>query len=256
MKATYKQKLFICFVVVFALFTAGIVAFEQSHDRKFRTGALQEKLDAYAVVVGNAMEKYPDPAQAIDSLRHLLPANLRITIVDRQGTVICDNTVDCADRLENHAARPEIVRAQRLGNGTDIRLSASNNLEYIYYARRFPAYFIRVAFPYDVRIRHFLRPDNRFLYFILVLLPVMLALINFVAGRFGKSIKQLREFALSAANGNINAAIRFPDDELGEIGSRIRENYWQIARSRKKIALEREKLLQHVHISGEGLCFF
>jgi signal transduction histidine kinase len=34
------------------------------------------------------------------------------------------------------------------------------------------------------------------------------------------------------------------------------ENYHQLKESKKEIALEREKLLQHVHTSEEGLCFF
>jgi signal transduction histidine kinase len=256
MKATYKQKLFFYFVVIFALFTAGIIVFEQSRDRKFRTEALQEKLDAYTFIIKNIIEKYPEPTVAIDSISTLLPYNLRITLISRQGNVIYDNAIEETSRLENHAERPEIIQAQRNGNGADIRFSISNNLEYIYYAKRFTDYFVRVAFPYDIRIQHFLRSDNRFLYFIIILFLIMLTLINFVAGRFGKSIKQLKELALSAGNGNINTSIKFPDDELGEIGSKIKENYEQITRNKKKISLEREKLLQHVHISGEGLCFF
>jgi signal transduction histidine kinase len=249
MKITYKQKLFFCFVVIFALFTAGILVFERSRDRKFRTRALQEKLDAYADIIKLSIDRNPDPAAATA----LLPDNLRITLISRQGKVIYDNAIDPSVRLENHAERPEIVRALKTGNGTDIRLSISNRLEYIYYAKRFTNCFVRVAFPYDTRIQHLLQPDSRFLYFIAVLFFLMLILMNFVAGRFGKSIRQLKEFALSA--GNI-AAIDFPDDELGEIGSKIRENYEQINRNRKKISLEHEKLLQHVHVSGEGLCFF
>jgi signal transduction histidine kinase len=49
---------------------------------------------------------------------------------------------------------------------------------------------------------------------------------------------------------------QFPKDELGEIGTKITENYRLLEKGRKEIALEREKLLQHVHISEEGLCFF
>lgn len=256
MRATYKQKLFFYFVVIFALFTAGIIVFEQSRDRKFRTEALREKLDAYTMIIKNGVEKYPTPAEAIDSISALLPDNLRVTLIDRRGNVICDNAVGEANRLENHAERPEIIRAQKNGNGADIRFSTSNNIEYIYYARRFTGYFVRTAFPYDTQIQHFLQSDNRFFYFIIILFLIMLALISFVAGRFGKSIKQLNELALSAGNGNINTSIKFPDDELGEIGSKIKENYEQITLNRKKISLEREKLLQHVHISGEGLCFF
>ncbi|MDR1380819.1 MAG: two-component sensor histidine kinase [Tannerella sp.] len=258
MKITYKQKLFFCFVVIFALFTAGILVFERSRDRMFRTGALQEKLDAYADIISLSigMNAGRQPGAAIDAARAMLPRDLRVTLITGQGEVVYDNAAGPAGRLENHAGRPEIMQALKNGSGADIRLSASNGLKYIYYAKRFTDYFVRVAFPYDTRIRHFLQPDNRFLYFIAVLFLLMLALTNFVAGRFGKSIKQLRGFAVSAGNGGTIADIDFPDDELGEIGAKIRESYELINRNKRKISLEREKLLQHVHVSGEGLCFF
>jgi signal transduction histidine kinase len=256
MKITYKQKLFFYFVVIFAVFTTGVIVFEKSRDRRLRTESLQEKLDVYVDIVKNSIDRHTEPTEAIDRTLTILPQNLRITLIDRQGNVIYDNAIEKTLRLENHAERPEIILARKNGNGTDIRFSNSNNLEYIYYAKRFTGYYIRAAFPYDTRIRHFLKSDNHFLYFIIVLFLVMSALINYVAGRFGKSIKQLKEFALSAGNENANTIIRFPDDELGEIGSKIKENYEQISRNKRKISLEHEKLLQHVHISGEGLCFF
>ena len=256
MKITYKQKLFFYFTVIFAVFTTGILVFEKSRDRRFRTNALLEKSDACADIIQNALDRYPVPAEAIDSTLALLPPNLRITLIGRQGEVIYDNRVGNTVLLENHAERPEIVQARKNGTGTDIRRSHSNSREYIYYAKRFTGHYIRVAFPYDTQIRHFLKPDNRFLYFIVVLFLLMSALINYVAGRFGQSIKRLKEFALSAGNEDANRTIRFPDDELGEIGSKIKENYEQINRNKRKISLEHEKLLQHVHVSGEGLCFF
>ncbi|MDR2679951.1 MAG: two-component sensor histidine kinase, partial [Tannerella sp.] len=252
MKITYKQKLFFYFVVIFAVFTTGILVFEKSRDRRFRTNSLQEKLDAYADIINNSIDRHARPPEAIDSVLTLFPPNLRITLISRQGNVIYDSAIEETALLENHAERPEIIQARKNGNGTDIRFSHSNNIEYIYYAKRYTDYYIRAAFPYDTRIRHFLEPDNRFLYFIVMLFLIMSVLINYVAGRFGKSIKQLKEFALSAGK----ETIHFPNDELGEIGSKIRENYEQINRNKRKISLEREKLLQHVHISGEGLCFF
>jgi hypothetical protein len=51
MKTSYKQKLFLCFVAPFALFTIGIFFFEQSREREHKTEALEEKLDAYANVI-------------------------------------------------------------------------------------------------------------------------------------------------------------------------------------------------------------
>jgi signal transduction histidine kinase len=90
----------------------------------------------------------------------------------------------------------------------------------------------------------------------LVLFSITLLLINIVAGRFGKSIRGLRDFAKAVEHGNLHTQINFPQDELGEISAKIAENYSNLKESKREIDLERDKLLQHVLSSEEGLCFF
>ncbi|MDR0748489.1 MAG: two-component sensor histidine kinase [Tannerellaceae bacterium] len=255
MKITYEQKLTLYFFMIFSLFTAVIIIFEQSRETKFKTEALEEKLDAYTEIIHASLESHPTPRPALDSLSALLPRNLRITLINRYGEVIYDNTVE-GTMYENHSARPEIVLAKAKGSGSNVRTSVTNNRKYLYYAKRSNFYFIRVAFPYDIQIRQFLKSDNLFLYYIALLFIITLFLIHYVANRFGASIKKLKEFALSGGNNPPNTRIEFPEDELGEIGEKIIDNYEQINKRKKELLLEREKLLQHVHTSGEGLCFF
>ena len=252
MKLLYKQKLFLYFFVLFALFTGGIVIMEQSRSREYKTETLEEKLDAYADIVNASLIRQHNDTQVLDSLIMLFPQNIRLTLIDKQGFVLYDNTLKETGQMESHAQRPEILDAKSKGNGTDIRISNSNQLEYLYYAKRFNCYYIRVALPYDVQVQRFLKADNAFLYYILGLFVLMLLLINLVANRFGKSIKQLRDFTHTDGN----SKIEFPEDELGEIGAKITENYSLLKESKQTIALEREKLLQHVHSSEEGVCFF
>ncbi|MDR1407894.1 MAG: two-component sensor histidine kinase [Tannerella sp.] len=252
MKTSYRQKLFLSFVLIFALFTAGIILFEQSREKEHKTAALEEKLDAFTAVVHRQLVLHAGRPQALDSLVALFPSNTRLTLIDRQGFVRYDNAIPETERMENHARRPEIALAREKGRGSDIRISSSNEQEYLYYARQFDNYYIRAALPYDIQVRRFIKPDNLFLYCIIALFAVMLTLINLVSRQFGKSIRQLRDFA----NQTENANLRFRDDELGEIGAKIAANYRQLKDSEKTVALEREKLLQHVHSSEEGLCFF
>ena len=251
MRLPYKQKLSLYFFVVFALFAGGIIVMDQSRERDYKTETLEEKLDAYAEIIHTSLIKRND-VQALDSLIMLLPQNIRLTLVDRQGVVLYDNALKETKQIENHSQRPEILTARSKGSGIDIRTSDSNQLEYLYYAKRFNSYYIRVALPYDVHVQHFLKVDNAFLYYILGLFVLMLLLINLVANRFGKSIEQLRDFTHTDGN----SKIEFPDDELGEIGTKIAENYRLLKESKLVIALEREKLLQHIHSSEEGVCFF
>ena len=257
MKISYKQKLFFYFVAIFALFTAGVVVFEQSRERKNKTEALADKLDAYSDMVYAALRQNSDTVSALDSLITLFPRNIRLTVINRQGSVLYDNVIQDVARMENHVRRPEIQKAAENRTGMDIRTSTSNDQRYLYYAKQFPGNYVRVALPYDIQVRHFLKADNLFLYYSAALFLIILLITNFVAGRFGNSIRQLRDFTAAAENGRVDSLpVNFPHDELGEIGSKIAEIYLQLRKNKKAIALELEKLLQHVYSSEEGLCFF
>lgn len=252
MKLSFKQKLFLYFCVIFSLFTIGIIVFVQSQERKFRTEALEEKLDAYTDITNMALSK----GQDLDSVASLLPAKIRLTLIDGQGIVQYDNAIKDLSTLGNHAERPEIIVAKTRGKGANIRISSSNNVEYLYYVKHFNGYYIRAALPYDIKVQQFIKSDNLFLYYIIGLFLAMLFLINLIATRLGKTIKQLRDFAIAADDEINDTKVNFPQDELGEISEKIIENYQQLKANKKKIAQEREKLLQHVHSSAEGICFF
>lgn len=252
MKLSYRKKLFLSFVLIFSLFTIGIILFEQSRERKYKTEALEEKLDAYANIVDASLKHGYSP----DSLNSILPENIRLTIINLQGLVTYDNIIDQTSALKNHLKRPEIISAQNNRKGSNIRKSSSNNQEYIYYAKQYGSYYVRVALPYNVEVRDFLKQDNLFLYYIAGLFALMLFLINYASGRFGKSIRKLKDFTDSTQNNNFSSNPDFPKDELGEIGEKIAENYHRLEESKKAVSLEREKLLQHVHSSEEGICFY
>ncbi|MDR3184466.1 MAG: histidine kinase, partial [Prevotellaceae bacterium] len=144
-----------------------------------------------------------------------------------------------------HARRPEILQAARHGKGSDIRVSASTSRKYLYYAKRFDPYYIRMALPYDIQVRHFLKPGNGFLYYTLALFAAGILFINYVAGRFGKSIRQLRDFSAAVGSNTADLAdTHFPNDELGEIGAKIVQNYVQLRTNEKRIEQEKEKTRQ------------
>ncbi|MDR0415303.1 MAG: two-component sensor histidine kinase [Prevotellaceae bacterium] len=259
MRLRYKQRLFLYFGVIFVLFTVGVVVFERSRERFFKTETLKERLRVYADVANATLLQAADSSrqQPLKTLLSTFPQDIRLTLVGNRGEVIFDNAVSDLSVMENHLDRPEVASARRGGEGTNIRTSASNSQPYIYYAKRYPSYYIRVAMPYSMSVRSFLKADNLFIYFIAALFLLMLLLIHVVTGRLGKSIRQLRDFIVcSEGDEGSVPSFTFPQDELGEIAASIVESYRQLKSSRKKIAQEREKLLQHVHTSEEGICFF
>jgi len=209
MKLGYKQKLFLYLFLIFALFTLGVVIFEQTREVKYKTDALKERLDAFAEIIQAQLSE--NDSQNIDSLVKLFPEKIRVTLIYKNGYVRYDNAISQISSLENHSHRPEIIEAKEAGKGMNIRISHSNHIEYLYYAKKFNDYYIRVALPYNIQTQNFLKADNLFLYFILALFLSMLLLIHLVTESFGKSVKQFKDHKYrQEITGNIAHELRTP----------------------------------------------
>ena len=261
MHLTYKKKIFLYFMLVFAIFTIIIIAVQQNREKTYKADNFQTHLNDYAEVISNYIRENNLLVQGtIDSLNHilpLLPPDLRITIIDREGRVLFDNDLDSTKEAGNHLSRPEIIKALTSGHGINIRKSISTGTNYYYYARYFAPYFVRVALPYDNTVRNTLKADDIFTYFILLLFFSALISLLYLADRFGKAVSGLNDFIISAENNNPDYdRIKFPDTELGEIGNKIVANYKMLEESRNQLNMEKEKILRHFHHSDEGICIF
>lgn len=260
MKLTYKQRIFSYFLIIFVLFAGIIIIIEQREEKMQRTQALEDRLDSYAEMIHSYIEQYSirdSNAVQIRSLAQAMPMDIRISIIDNNGKVSFDKDVLNINTLDNHLSRPEIRSAQYLGKGSNIRMSASTNHEYLYYAKHYQDYYVRVALPYNIGTKIMLKADNMFIYAVLVMFVVVLILLNYVAGRFGASISQLKNLAIKIKdNKPLPENIAFPDDELGEIGNQLVALLRQKEKSKHEIEVEREKLVQHFQYSQEGICIF
>ncbi len=255
MKLDYRQRLFLYFGLLFTLFTFGIIIFEQFREKNYKTQGLKEKLETYTDIIQVAIEHSHDSVvPAISRLQNLLPQDLRVTIISEEGKVLFDNSINDYISLDNHKDRPEIVEAQNEGKGTDIRVSESNKQKYLYFAKKADDKFIRVALLYNIKLQNFLKHDNAFLYFIILFFTVFIFFIHVTTKRLGKTIKQLRDYVLNSDKHDLDK-LNFPNNEIGEIGSKIPDNYFKLKESQKTVLMERQKLLQHIQVLEEGICF-
>ncbi len=259
---SYRKKFFIYFSVIIAVFTVGIIVFEQNRVKHERMANLENIMDVYAETVHRYISENrlyeKDSLMAVSELLSYLPDDgVRLTIIDWQGNVMYDNTL-LADTMGNHLQRPEIQKAIMQQSGTHVRVSSTNNVKYMYYAKKYDeGYFVRVALPYDIKVKPVLGAKNDFVYYILLFFMVCVLMMNYFAKRFSKSIKELREFSLQLKSGQpISEPVNYVDDEIGEISADIIENYNLLQKNRKQLALEREKLVQHFQYSREGIAIF
>ncbi|MDR1526813.1 MAG: hypothetical protein LBS46_03970 [Dysgonamonadaceae bacterium] len=226
MKQTYTWKLTFSFCLILVLFSAGIILCEQYQEKKYKTEAMEDRLDDYTEIIHKYIRMHSgEPVLDMEDLLSVLPAHLRFTWIDNSGKVLYDNQLNINSPVESHADRPEIREAAKTGKGSDIRVSASTTKEYLYYAKHLGNRYIRVALPYDIEVKHFLNPDNVFLYYLLLLLSFSILFMYYTAVRFGKTIRQLRDYSNAITHNLSVHTPHFPDDEIGEISKHIAEDH-------------------------------
>ncbi|WP_321369008.1 ATP-binding protein [uncultured Draconibacterium sp.] len=260
---TFRRKIFYYFIAVFLSFTVAILLFQLQREKNYKTSQLENTLRNVTEVAHNYIEHYnlmeTQNFSSADTLKVLIPQdNIRLTIIDKRGIVLYDSFVYEYKKMENHFERPEVQKALFGGEGANIRHSATTGTDFYYYARNYDDYFVRAAMVYDVNVENFLKAERLFIFFIIAIFLVIWLVINELTKRLSISITKLKDFAIKAGkNEPINEEEgKFPDNELGEIGSQIVKIYTNLHDANNSIALEKDRLANHMNILNEGIGFF
>lgn len=256
---SYKQKLLLNFTLLFAIFTALLVVFQYNRERQYKRDLLDSRLRSYADMVAQAIDTHYEGNDTISlqQIIKVLPKDLRLTVINQRGDVRFESTHHNIVEMGNHLSRPEVQAAINSTDGNDIRVSDTDHHEYFYYAKSYDHYIVRVALPYDATVQSFMKADNIFLWFVLMLFPIALVILIHISDRFGKAVSGLRNFMQSADRGLVDYDhINFPHSELGDIGRAIMLKYKQLEESSLQISLERERLMRHFHYFEEGIAIF
>ncbi len=259
MKLSYKQHLFFYFFILFSLFSFILIIVQQHYEKKERKENIQKTLADYIDLTQKYIELNQLNKTTIEQLKDFdlfLLDNVRITIINEAGGVLYDKDIEDYTKAEYHSDRPEIINSLSQPYGIDIRKSATTKEEYIYYAKHFDGYFIRVALPYNLEVKNLLEAGRYFIYITIILFIIVLILMNYVSERFEKSILQLKSFTTSIKNNVLLETVEFPQDELGEIGEEIKAIFKQKEEINQQIQIEREKLILHFQYSEKGICIF
>lgn len=259
---TFRRKIFYYFIIVFVIFTVAIMLFQLNREKKYKTEQLENTLQNVCEVTHNYVEHYNlqdgNNFRKADTLKYLVPQeNIRITVVDKKGEVLYDSFVDDYQSMENHLSRPEIQKALYSETGSNIRHSETTNQDFYYYAQDYNDYFVRTAMVYNIAVENFLKAERLFIFFIIAIFLVIWIIINELTKRLSISINKLKDFAIKAGkNESIDAAIEFPENELGEIGAQIVKIYTKLRKAKDDAAVEKDRLFNHMHILNEGISFF
>ena len=256
----FRNNLLFFYSAIFIVVAVLIITYQYNREKEYRISTLNDELynitrivDKYLNV--NDINKSGE-YRILDSLYRLLPQeNLRISIVDTVGKVLYDSSVQDYEKMENHLGRPEIIESARAGSGTAVRKSGTTGQRYYYYAKSFPGYFIRAALVYDINVSNFLRANMRFLFLLLLFFLIVGVVLFIVTNKFGESVTRLKDFAISVTH-NEPYRTDFPRNELGIIGSEILDIYNDLLAAKNELAIEKEKLSNHLNALNEGIAFF
>lgn len=224
--------------------TAVFLLFQYRREKVFRANLLDSQLQMHNERIIDDMGKGMSIKEITNNVTPPFK-ELRLTVVDRSGAVIFDNSYSTPYPTTNHNNRPEISGARRHGKSFTVdRHSVSDNVDYFYSARLGrDGIVVRSAIPYGHSLQEFLRVDKTFIITMCLLTLGVSLLGYFATRRISFSIKRLNRFAGRAERGErIFSDEPFPNDELGSIASHIVRLYIQRdKRHQEALRMEQEK---------------
>ncbi len=164
----------------------------------------------------------------------------RVTIIDPNGVVLADSQHD-STTMENHAGRPEIREALRVGEGISIRHSATLGRDLCYFAIRLPQNrVLRVAIPLEEISAAKSEVWQRILNASLLALGMALVLAFLFSRSFSRRIKRLQTFAENMLTSGFSGTLQAEaDDELGAL-----------ARSLDRMSAELRSLIERLSVES------
>ena len=193
---SYKQMLLIYLGAVLGIFVLVASIYEIRIEKNYKKSILTTKMEGIADLAKQAISFYGEPIDG-PKIYSLLPNDqeIRLTILTCEGNVIYDS--DTQDIDSNHSDRPEIIGCRNGQSGWAIRTSETNHREYCYLAKTYEDCMIRIALPYELDIKHFLRPNT---FHLLISVVLLLAVLVAIGMAMLQNYKQLEEALTKVEN--------------------------------------------------------
>ena len=214
MPGPLRLRLALPFVLLFVTILLLLSVFLGSRARDVYVDRLTDELSMQAAILADSVGRglangaTPDDIQA---LVLALPADVttRVTIIGPDGDVYADNVSD-PQAMENHANRPEIVRALARGEGESSRESATLDQAFLYVAvpiAEVDGAVARVAVPTDEVLATVQTVRLWIVVAAAAAIAMVVAIAWFIAGRIVGPLEELRQQAHAVAAGDLSAAI-------------------------------------------------
>jgi two-component system phosphate regulon sensor histidine kinase PhoR len=240
-------KVFLSYLAVVVLLFASFYIFSTAQLRTQQISAIGERMGQDARFLARVLPAH-ESGPVLDALCRQFADDLdsRITVIAADGKVLGDSA-EPSERMENHAARPEIAEAMRRGDGTATRFSTTVHHEMLYHA-------LQQTVPGGTRVIRVAKPLKEVesaihsirwsvLSGLLFASAVGLLLAWFFSRHLSGRFHRLEQFAEQVADGSFpqnffptrsRDEISLLEQRLNDMSLKIRDNLTQVMAEKEK----------------------
>lgn len=226
MKLKLRYQLIFYYAVVIAIVITAFLVYILQQSKDFSLSTLRDQLISHNEDVYNQFKNgtgFKDIAN---------PLGFRFTVIDSSFNVLYFS--DISTGKEEDDAKDEIMEAAISGEGTALRFSAYSNKEYLYYAKKYPEFYIRTSTPYKYERIEISRTNYNYQYAIIALIVALFATLFYISKKLTTPLKAFNTFFdVVKSNTKDFSKISFPNNEYGDIGRKIVETYDQLEHVKK-----------------------
>lgn len=248
-RKTISFKVIAYYALVFFLIIVTLLVFTTSIIKNTYINTLKKGMQNDCILIYNYLKASKDvkPIFDIKTRNNIIKLgshiDLRITIIDKKGTVIADSEAEDLSRLDNHLHREEILHATEKKKGSSIRYSKSIQTHMLYFAQNFSDIFIRVSRPLN-EIDLILNNIQKIIIIAGITIYLFaIAISIIISGRLTTPIRESITFAKKFANGDFSRRIlNYEENEIGILQKSLNYLADSLEQHIKKLLFEQEKL--------------
>lgn len=228
MKLRLKYQLIFYYTAIIAIIISAFLIYMLQRRGEINLGNLRNQLISYN---GDVYKSYREgvPFEEIP-----IPDDFHFTVIDTTLSIIYMSArLDSLGHDASHL-RDEVIEATLSGEGTALRFSAHSNKEYLYYARRYPEFYLRTSTPYIYENIDKVSNNYFYQYIIMALIIALFVVLVSISQKLTSPLKAFYDFfSVLKSNDKDFSKISFPNNEYGDVGRRIIDTYNQLEKAKK-----------------------
>lgn len=228
MKLKLKYQLVIYYFIIIAIVISAFSVYILQKQKGTNLSTLRKQLISFnEKVYDSHMHGIP-----LDEIH--IPDNFRFSIIDTNYNIIYFSGSNTYDASDNKDARAEIIEASVNGTGTALRFSSFANKEFLYFAKKYPQFYVRTSTPYQFEKIEAAYHKYRYQYSIIILILFLLATLVYISRKLTTPLTAFNTFfnVLKSKKKDFSQ-ITFPNNEYGDVGRKIIDTYKQLEQAKQ-----------------------